>query len=86
MKEVNFYLIGKSENEILCYDEQKHWQKAGCYYFSGNAMFFIRYDLPDARNLMADDSKFWNMFPDLKGKLHIYFYELTEKISLMDEP
>jgi hypothetical protein len=25
------------------------------------------------------------MFPDLKGELHIYFYELTEKISLMDE-
>jgi hypothetical protein len=24
------------------------------------------------------------MFPDLKGELHIYFYELTEKIGLMD--
>jgi hypothetical protein len=84
MNEVNFYLIGKSENEILCYDEQKHYKASECYYFSGNAMFFIRYNLPDAQDLIADDSEFWNMFPELKGKLHIYFYELTEKISPMD--
>jgi hypothetical protein len=83
MTEVDFYVLGKSETEILCYDEQKSAIAAECYYFSSNAMFFQRYNYPEAQELLKEGSRFWKMFPVLYGKLYIYFYELTEKISRM---
>jgi hypothetical protein len=82
-KEIDFYVVGKSENEILAYDELRSSDADACFYFTGNSLFFIRYTLPEAERFLTNGV---SIFPDLvQGMLNIYHYGMREEISLLFE-
>jgi hypothetical protein len=83
LRETNEYVLGLSENQILCYDEQKDWKASECYYFSENPLLFLHYTLGEAEEALKDDTKIFDCRPDLKGKLNIYFWQHRETIELM---
>jgi hypothetical protein len=48
-------------------------------------MFFEHYTHKQAYDLIGEQSKLYEMLPELKGKMHVYLYQLTEEIDQMDD-
>jgi hypothetical protein len=83
VRETNEYVLGLSERDILCYNEQLDWKAENCYYFSENPLLFLHYTLKEASDELKDTSLLLKCRPDLKGKLNIYFWQHRESIELI---
>jgi hypothetical protein len=76
--ENNFYIVGKSEKEILCYDEMKDYTYEGCLYFSSNPTMMPHMTYSEADKYAKENQKY---FPN--DELKIYFYRISESIEEM---
>jgi hypothetical protein len=79
--ENNFYLVGKSERDLLCYDEMKDYRYEQCLYFSSNPILMRGMTYTEAAKFAQDNQKY---FPN--DKLLIYFYQVSESIEEMPFP
>jgi hypothetical protein len=72
-----FYVLGKSETQLLCYDESKDYEYEKCFHFSDSILFVEHYTLGQAKEQTEKLKKY---FPDL----NVYLYRVSENIGLMD--